>query len=319
MDATTAAVEQRLAVPVPQTTARHDEPMVDGLSVGVQLPEVERDVRWPELLTIGRRAEECGFDSIWVGDHMLYRGDGRPERAPWDAWTLLAALAASTTRVTLGPLVAATAFHPPGVLARMAATIDEISGGRFVLGLGAGWNETEFRAFGIPFADRTARFVEAFEIVRRLLRGDRVTFTGLHHHVEDAVLLPRPARPVPLLIGGHGPRLLAATIPHVETWNCWYSSYGNTAEGYAALSSQVDEAVRRSACVLVAVDGGAGERPRERGVPPVDERSLRGHLRALADAGADEAILVLDPINETSVATVAALLQPGRGPARGAA
>src|SRR5215210_3600054 len=120
------------------------------LRVGVQLPEVEREVRWPELLAIARAAEASGFDSIWLGDHMLYRGDGRPERGPWDAWTALAALAAATERVELGPLVAATAFHPPGLIARMAATIDEVSGGRFVLGLGTGWNETEFRAFGLP-------------------------------------------------------------------------------------------------------------------------------------------------------------------------
>ena len=97
------------------------------LPIGVQLPEVEREVRWPELLAIARTAETAGFDSIWVGDHMLYRGDGRPERGPWDVWTVLAALAASTERVRLGPLVASTAFHPPGLIARMAAAIDEVS------------------------------------------------------------------------------------------------------------------------------------------------------------------------------------------------
>src|SRR3954464_11451396 len=111
------------------------------LQLGVQLPEVERGGRWPELLAIARRSEAAGFDSIWVGDHMLYRDEGRPERGPWDAWTVLAALAASTERVRLGPLVAAPASPPPGLVARMAAAIDEISGGRFVLGLGTGWNE----------------------------------------------------------------------------------------------------------------------------------------------------------------------------------
>jgi alkanesulfonate monooxygenase SsuD/methylene tetrahydromethanopterin reductase-like flavin-dependent oxidoreductase (luciferase family) len=146
--------------------------------IGVQLPEVEREVRWPELLAMARAAEEVGFDSIWVGDHMLYRDDDRGERGPWDAWTTLAALAASTERVRLGPLVAATAFHPPGLLARMAATIDEVSGGRFVLGLGTGWNEVEFRAFGIPFDYKVSRFEEAFEIVRRLLAGEHVTCTA---------------------------------------------------------------------------------------------------------------------------------------------
>src|SRR3954454_9969420 len=146
------------------------------MRVGVQLPEVEREVRWPELRAIALAAERGGFDSIWVGDHMLYRGDGRPERGPWDAWTLLAALAASTERVRLGPLVASTAFHPPGLIARMAATIDELSGGRFVLGLGAGWNEMEFRSFGIPFDRLVSRFEESFEIIRRLVAGERVSF-----------------------------------------------------------------------------------------------------------------------------------------------
>jgi alkanesulfonate monooxygenase SsuD/methylene tetrahydromethanopterin reductase-like flavin-dependent oxidoreductase (luciferase family) len=278
------------------------------LSVGVQLPEVEREVRWTELLAMARAAEECGFDSIWVGDHMLYRGDGRPERGPWDAWTLLAALAASTERVRLGPLVASTAFHPPGLIARMAATIDELSGGRFVLGLGAGWNETEFRSFGIPFDRLVSRFEESFEIIRRLLAGERVSFEGRFQRVDDAVLMPRPARPVPMMVGTSGPRMLEITLPHVGTWNAWYSWYGNSAAGFAALGAGVSTAVRRSACVLVAVDGGAGERPLEADAPPVAPEDLAAHLRDLAGAGADEAILVLDPITEESIRTVATAL-----------
>ena len=121
------------------------------MRIGVQLPEVERVVRWDEVAAMARAAESVGYRSLWVGDHLLYRGEGRPERGPWDAWTQLAALAAITTRVTVGPLVAATAFHAPGLVARMAASIDDISGGRFVLGIGAGWNETEFRTFDFPF------------------------------------------------------------------------------------------------------------------------------------------------------------------------
>ncbi|MFN5605381.1 MAG: LLM class flavin-dependent oxidoreductase, partial [Actinomycetes bacterium] len=132
--------------------------LVDGIRVGIQLPEVERVVRWPEYREMIRVAEENGFDSVWLGDHLLYRGDGRPERGPWEAWTMLAALAAETERVEFGPLVACAGFHPPAVLAKMAATIDEISGGRFILGLGAGWNQPEFDAFGIPFDRRAARF-----------------------------------------------------------------------------------------------------------------------------------------------------------------
>jgi alkanesulfonate monooxygenase SsuD/methylene tetrahydromethanopterin reductase-like flavin-dependent oxidoreductase (luciferase family) len=274
------------------------------MRVGVQLPEVEREVRWPELLEIAQTAERFGFDSIWVGDHMLYRDD-RGERGPWDAWTQLAALAAVTERVRLGPLVAATAFHPPGVIARMAATIDEISRGRFVLGIGSGWNEVEFRAFGIDFGYRASRFEEAFEIVRRLLAGERVTYTGRWYRVEDAVLLPKPARRVPLMVGSQGPRIVGATAPHADVWNCWYSWYGNTARGFAELSGRFAGDFERSACVLVAVGGGANERSTDNEAEPVDAAVLPDHLEALARAGADEAILVLDPITADSVATVA--------------
>jgi alkanesulfonate monooxygenase SsuD/methylene tetrahydromethanopterin reductase-like flavin-dependent oxidoreductase (luciferase family) len=186
------------------------------LRVGLQLPEVERDVRWPEVRAIALAAEQCGFDSVWLGDHLLYRGGGLPERAPWDGWTQLAALAAVTSRVRLGPLGAATAFHAPGVLARAAASVDEVSGGRLVFGIGAGWNETEFRAFGFPFDRRVSRFAESFELVRRLLAGDRVSFSGAFVWLEDAVLLPRPARRVPLMVGGNGERLLSTRF-HTST------------------------------------------------------------------------------------------------------
>jgi alkanesulfonate monooxygenase SsuD/methylene tetrahydromethanopterin reductase-like flavin-dependent oxidoreductase (luciferase family) len=283
-------------------------PLPERLRVGVQLPEVEREVRWPELRAIAQAAERHGYDSIWVGDHMLYRGEEREERGPWDAWTTLAALAASTQRVRLGPLVAATAFHPPGLIARMAAAIDEISGGRLVLGLGTGWNETEFRAFGIPFDYKVARFEEAFEIIRLLLAGERVTLAGRYYSIEDAVLLPPPARRVPLMVGSAGPRVVAAAAPHADWWNCWYSWYGNTPSGFAELSGRFEGSFKRSACVLVALDGGAGERPLEEDVSPVEAAALVRHLEALTEAGADEAILVLDPIDEASVAMVAEAL-----------
>jgi len=284
------------------------------VKVGVQLPEVEREVRWPELAAMARAAEECGFDSIWVGDHLLYRGDGRPERGPWDCWTMLAGLAGVTERVELGPLVACTAFHPPGILARQAAAVDELSGGRLVAAFGAGWNREEFGAFDLPFDQHVSRFEEAFTIVRRLLAGERVTFAGRFHSVEDALLLPPPARRPKLMIGANAPRMLSIALPHVDAWNTWFTPYGNTAEGFAQHNAELSTAaeragrdpaeIERSACVLVEVNG-AGERPRD--VEAVPAAQLAGHLRALADAGADEAILVLDPITESSIRTIAQL------------
>lgn len=285
------------------------------MRVGIQLPEVEREVRWPEYRALARAAEESGFDSIWVGDHLLYRGDGGPERGPWEAWTLLAALAAATERVRLGPLVACAAFHPPAVLAKMAATVAEVSGGRLVLGLGAGWNAAEFQAFGLPYDHRVSRFAEALAIVRGLLAGERVTLEGRFWRAADAVLVPRPAARVPLMLGSNGPRMLALGLPHVDAWNTWYVDYGNTAEGFAALDARISVAAReagrppgaiaRSACVLVAVDRAAAERPLE--VPPLEGSpdAIAARLRELADAGADEAILVATPITERSIRALA--------------
>jgi len=286
------------------------------LRVGIQLPEVEREVRWPEVRAIALAVEESGFDSAWLGDHLLYRGNSGPQRGPWDVWTQLAALAAITSRVRLGPLVAATAFHAPGILARAAASVDEVSGGRLVLGIGAGWNETEFRAFGFPFDRRVSRFAESFEVVRRLLAGDEVSFSGAFVSVEGAVLLPRPARRVPLMIGANGERILSIALSHADAWNTWYSPYGNTVAGFREANEKVSaicerierdpRAIARSACVLVAIDGGAGERTHD--VPPVEPAALATHLGELAAAGADEAILVVDPITERSVHTLAVAL-----------
>ena len=281
------------------------------MKVGVQLPEVERDVRWPEYLAMAQAAEEVGFDSIWLGDHLLYRGDGREERGPWEAWTLLAALAAATDRVRLGPLVACASFHPPGLIAKMAATVDEISGGRFVLGLGSGSVEIEHTIFGLPVERRVSRFVESFEIVRRLLAGERVTFEGKYWSVDDAVLLPEPARRVPLMAGSIGPRMLGIMLPHVDWWNTWYVWYGNTAEGFAELNDRIDAAaeeagrepgdIARSAAVLVELDAGAVRRPSDGETNPVLADDLPEMLRDLEAAGADEAILIARPITEDSI------------------
>ena len=278
------------------------------MKVGLQLPEVERVVRRDELAAIARAGEEEGFDSLWVGDHLLYRGDGRPERGPWDCWASLAWLAGITERVDLGPLVACVAFHPPGVLARQAAAIAELSAGRLVVALGAGWNEPEFRSFGLAFDRRVARFEEAFEIIRRLLDGERVSFDGHFHHVDDAVLLPPVPRPR-LMVGANGPRLLAATLPHVDAWNTWYSSYGNTVEGFGALNEEIDEAAERAgrdpagdrAERLCARRGRARRRAAARRRGGAGRPAEVGTSMGSPRPGADEAILVVDPITEEAV------------------
>jgi len=272
-------------------------------------------VRFAEYAAMARAAEESGFDSIWIGDHLLYAAGARgdDERGPPEAWTLLSALAAVTERVELGPLVACAGFHPPGLIAKMAATIAEVSGGRFVLGLGAGWNPREHGAFGIPFDRRVSRFEESFAIVRGLLAGERVTLHGRFWQADDAVLLPVPGRPPRLMVGSNGPRMLAITLPHVDAWNTWYEDYGNSAEGFAALNARISGAARdagrdpgeidRSACALVMLDRSAGERQPTAEAPAIEgsTEQIAERLSELGDSGADEVIVVASPINERSI------------------
>jgi len=284
----------------------------------VQLPEVERVVRWPEYLAMARAAESVGFDTLWLGDHLLYRyGDGS-SRGPWEVWTMLAALAASTSRIRLGPLVAATAFHAPPMLAKLAATADEISGGRLILGLGAGWNETEFRAFGFPFDHRISRFEEAFTIVRTLLREGSIDFDGKYFQARDCELLPKPSRPggPPLMVGSVGPRMLEITLPHVDMWNVWYRDSNNSPGGLEPILRQLDEACRavgrepadveRTSAVLVRLPGGTGRvmgDTTQKDVPPVEgsPAAIAGRLREYAALGLAEVQLVLDPITIESI------------------
>lgn len=297
------------------------------LRVGIQLPEVERVVRWSEVLDMARRAEDIGLDSLWVGDHLLYRYADGTRRGPWEAWSMLAALAAVTSRVTLGPLVACTAFHNPAVMAKQADTLDELAGGRFVLGIGAGWNETEFRAFGIPFDHRVSRFEEAFTIVTGLLREGSIDFEGRFHSARNCELVPRGPTPggPPILLGSNGPRMLALAAPRIDAWNSWYADTRNNREGLPPLRARVDEAARaagtdpaaiaRTVAVLVQFPGGTGrimgDTSASMAVSPVrgDAETLAAALRAYADAGIAEVQLVLDPITAGSIDALAPALR----------
>ena len=295
------------------------------LRVGIQLPEVEREVRWPEYLAMARAAEDAGFDTLWLGDHLLYRYADGSSRGPWEVWTMLAALAASTSRIRLGPLVAATAFHAPPMLAKLAATVDEISGGRLILGLGAGWNETEFRAFGFPFDHRISRFEEAFTIIRTLLREGAIDFDGRFFQARDCELLPKPARPggPPLMVGSVGPRMLEITLPHVELWNVWYRDSNNSPAGLEPILRDLEAACRsvgrdpatleKTTAVLVRLPGGNGRvmgDTTQKDVPPIEgsPAEIAARLREYAALGLAEVQLVVDPINLQSIESLAPVL-----------
>lgn len=296
------------------------------LKVGVQLPEIERPVRWPELATMIRTIEDLGFDSIWTGDHFLYHmADGSAE-APWDAWSVLAAAAAMTSRVELGPLVTPVGFYNPAVLAKKAATVDEISGGRLILGLGAGWNEVEFRGYGVPFDHRISRFEEAFTIIRTLLQEGEIDFEGEYYSARDCQLVPRsrPGGP-PIMIGSVGERMLSITVPYVKAWNVWHTETHNSPAGVAALQARVAAAcatigrdpgtVAATVVVLVRMPGGVGRRQGD-GNLDATPNPLQGppeviaeELRAYARAGVAEVQLVVDPITVASLEALALALE----------
>jgi alkanesulfonate monooxygenase SsuD/methylene tetrahydromethanopterin reductase-like flavin-dependent oxidoreductase (luciferase family) len=287
--------------------------------IGVQLPEVERFVPWPDYRDLARRAEAAGYDSIWVGDHLIYDLPDGSTRGPYESWTTLAAIAAVTERVEIGPLVASTSFHAPAMLAKQAATVDAISQGRLIVALGAGWNRREFDAFGFPYDRRVSRFEEALAIIVPLLREGRTTFHGEFYDVDDCVLDPRPVREggPPIMLGSNSPRMLSIGLPVVDSWNVWWSIYNNSVERFAEVKAEIDAVmpdarhVDATAAVLVTLPGGEGRvmgEDYDASVTTVTPDDLGDHVQGLANAGATHLQLVLDPITAESIDLVGEVL-----------
>jgi probable F420-dependent oxidoreductase len=182
------------------------------------------------IRAIVRQAETDGFDSIWLPDHLTYRNPGEPTRGVWECWTMLAALAEATQRLEIGTLVLCNSFRHPAILAKMATAIDEVSAGRLILGIGAGWNEPEYQAFGLPFDHRVDRFEEALQILKPLLREGHVDFEGQYYQARNCDDLPRGSREAgpPLLVGGEGPRMLKLTAQYADLWNTGYMGAPST-------------------------------------------------------------------------------------------
>jgi probable F420-dependent oxidoreductase len=216
--------------------------------IGLFVPHFEQpwngsSLDWADITAMARRAEEVGFDSFWLPDHLLYRFPQVHQQGAWDAWSLLAALAATTQTMEIGPLVACTSFRNPTLIAKMAATIDEISGGRLILGLGAGWHEPEYTAFGFPYDHRVSRFAEALQIISALLRSGHVDFEGAYYTARNCELRPRGQRleGPPILVGGNGPRMLRLAARYSDAWN---ADRQNDVAAVQALNTRVDAACR---------------------------------------------------------------------------
>jgi len=186
--------------------------------------ELQRAYSYQKTREFAQQAEESGFDSLWLYDHLLYHPEGEPTIGIWECWTFLSALAEATQRVELGTLVACNSFRNPALLAKMAITLDEVSQGRLILGVGAGWNKPEYEAFGFPFDHRVSRFEEALQIIRPLLKEGKVDFQGKYYQARDCEIRPLGPRPggPPLLVGCGGKRMLRLTAKYADLWNTGY-------------------------------------------------------------------------------------------------
>jgi alkanesulfonate monooxygenase SsuD/methylene tetrahydromethanopterin reductase-like flavin-dependent oxidoreductase (luciferase family) len=268
-----------------------------GIPLGVVLPMMERPsdgvaARWPEIAAMARRAEELGADTVWLADEILWREPEWPGPVGW--WDCLAtagAVAASTSSVNVGTWVMSAVQHQPGMVVRAAEALDEISGGRFVLGLGAG-HAGGATAFGFATAKTVSRYLEALEIIVPLLRGqDAVTFEGHFHRAVDVVVRPRGPRPgrVPLMLGGHAPRTMTAAARHADTWSAFPTS-SSFPEAFRAMTSELDricEEIGRDPASIgrsvgVIVEPGAGRSAEETGLGTPISGSVQQITEAIA-------------------------------------
>jgi alkanesulfonate monooxygenase SsuD/methylene tetrahydromethanopterin reductase-like flavin-dependent oxidoreductase (luciferase family) len=299
------------------------------LKVGVIGPTFEGEwggatARWSDFVDFARLAEDIGFDSLWVADHLLFRADDGSTSGTWECCSLLTALAAVTHRVQLGSLVLCTGFRNPALLAKMADTIEEISGGRLILGLGAGWNEPEYRAFGYPFDHRVDRFEEALQIICPLLREGYVDFSGTYYEARDCELRPRGPRPTgpTIMIGTARPRMLRLTARYADLWNVMITAEHGTrnrldrvplvraAVDAACLAEGRDPAtLARSTGVLIHT---IPEAPMStdaftplRGTP----EKVAEVLRAYATEGFDHVQLWIEPLTLAGIAAFAPVLE----------
>lgn len=196
---------------------------------------------YQELRQIALAAEDSGLDSVWIYDHLFYHFPDKEPNGVWEGWTIWSALAEATSRVELGALVLCTAFRNPAVLAKMAATLDEVSEGRIILGIGAGWHKPEFDAFGLQFERRVDQFEEAVQIIKPLVQEGRVDFQGEFHSANNCQILPPLARPIPVLIAGKQPRMLSLVARYADQYNtAWHGHVESTEERMSNLQRALD-------------------------------------------------------------------------------
>lgn len=291
------------------------------LKVGLYIPNGDGAMgggseRWRDVLRMARHAEDAGLDSVWVADHFLFRYPDQDPMGRWECWSLLSALAASTSRVEIGPLVNCMSFRNPALLAKIAETVDEISNGRLNLLVGAGWHKPEYDAFGFPFDHRVSRFEEGFQIVHDLLKTGHSTLEGVYERTDQCELRPRGPRPggIPLIIGSNGPRMLKMMAEQADGWNTeWVMDPADLIPLNAAVDAACEAAgrdpasIHRSACIFIDTPDGRGRNlPSIRKAPPArDAAGIAELLHGYAEQRMNHVMLWIDPNDERGIDTVA--------------
>ena len=260
--------------------------------------------RFSDVRAMAQAAEGAGLDSFWVADHFIARMPNEGEVGQRESLTFLSALAAVTSRIQLGPMVAATSFRNPALTAKMADSLDEISNGRFILGLGAGWHEPEYTAFCYPCEHLASRFEESLRIIAPLLHEGKVDFTGKYYSAKDAVLRPRGPSPKgpPILIGARRPRMLRLVARYADAWNtAWHTQPEVVAERWAGMRQACEEEGRDPA--TLELTAGVMLRLGPNGEPAQGEsyhvtgtnEEIAARLRGFVAVGVQHLILVIEP------------------------
>jgi alkanesulfonate monooxygenase SsuD/methylene tetrahydromethanopterin reductase-like flavin-dependent oxidoreductase (luciferase family) len=294
-------------------TTRH----ATGFGIGIPVAQSKPGSDFPHFsdqLALSQTAAAAGFDGLWFPDHFSFPSD-EGLRGSWDAWTLIAAIAASVPNVHLGPMVACTAYRNPGVIAKMTEMIQDISGGRFILGLGAGWAEPEYKQFGIPFEPRVTRFEEALRIIHGLLREGHADIQGKYYQANEAVNLPRAVSgpSTPILVGSSGDRMLGLLARYGDAWD---TGWGGKTDELKAKVAKLEAAcaamgrdpktVVRSVSVGVAAEGFSGD---PASVLSGDTSEKAGFLREIEAMGFSHIRIGLNPLTPANIEAFAPVIE----------
>ena len=299
------------------------------MSFGVILPLGEESAfggtpHFADILEMTRTAEAVGFEIVWIIDHFIFRPEeggqfsglsGEEDRGIWECFTTMAGLASATERIQIGSLVACTGFRNPGLVAKMTETIDDISGGRVILGLGAGWHEPEYAAFGYPFDHRVGRFADAIAIIHALLRQGRADYDGEFSQARDAVNRPRGPRPTgaPILVGSSGQRMLRLIARYADAWNTvWHDDPEALPPLMVAVDAACHEVGRDPATLVrtlggnIAMPGYLGRRPNPiRG----SDEEIAATIARFRDHGIQHFVAGLDPCTPTNIEQFARIIE----------